>query len=109
MIPTFLRNGVVTSSAATRFFDINTVTPYGWYWDVIPGLTIHEKSVDEYGGDMLLGRILYSETYYGYTEAEIAPLRQWVEETYDLTDMSQAEFYIKLQRKVFEWKDENGY
>ena len=79
-----------------NFNKINTneLIEFDWCGDSVLGLTVYEKSIEEFDTDELLGRILYHTTYFDLTEAEVAPMRNAIKNIEDVNKLSQMEFYV---------------
>ena len=81
-------------------YDLNGITDFSWYWGQTFDIPVHEKSIEKYGVDAVLGGILYHITYYDMLEEEIKPIREKLEKKTDFSETNQINFYRNLNHEI---------
>ena len=79
-------------------FDIKNASNYDWDWNSFLGLSVYQKSFEEYGADVILGRTLYHLTYHDYLEADVASIRKSLELNENLKSVDLCK---KLFKKIY--------
>lgn len=93
---------VILTSDASKLEDAgwkktNDISSYDWSWNDFLGLTVYNRSIEKYGADALLGKILYRITYYDYLEDEVREIRITLENE---NNINQVDLYHKLIKRI---------
>lgn len=81
-------------------YSLTGIAHFSWYWGQTFSIPVHEKSIEKYGVDAILGGILYHITYYDMSETEIRPIRDELEKKTDFSVTNQIDFYRNLNHEI---------
>lgn len=93
---------VILTSDASKLEDVDRekirdISSYDWSWSVFLGLTVYNSSIEKYGADALLGKILYRIMYYDYVEDEVREIRKPLENN----NINQVDLYKSLIGQIY--------
>lgn len=94
---------VILTSDASKLEDngweqTKDISSYDWSWGDFLGLTVYDKSIEKYGIDVLLGKVLYRLMYYDYSEDEVRKIRIPLEVK---KNIKQIDLYKNLMRQIY--------